>query len=218
MPSTVVPPRPRPLLRGVSHEIAVLFALAGSAALAARAPSGRAAVAATVYGATLVVLFFVSAFYHQRTWSPPARAVMRRADHAAIFLLIAGSYTPFCLLLGGTQGAVMLAAIWTGAVLGVLQSVLWSSAPKALVAALCVALGWMALAVARELVVALGVCGVALLVAGGLLYSAGAAVYALRRPDPAPAVFGYHEVFHALVIAAAACHFVVIARVVSALA
>jgi hemolysin III len=217
MASAVVPDRPKPLLRGVSHEIAVVFALAGSVVLATRAPSLLATVAAAVYGTTLVVLFLVSAVYHRVTWAPPARALMRKVDHAAIFLLIAGSYTPFCLVLGGTQGAVMLAAIWAGAGIGILQSMFWISAPKAFVAALCVALGWIAVVVARELAVALGAGGVALLFAGGLLYSAGAAVYALRRPDPAPTIFGYHEIFHAFVIAAAACHFVVVARAVSAL-
>jgi len=217
MASAVVPDRPKPLLRGVSHEIAVVFALAGAVVLATRAPSVLATVAAAVYGTTLVVLFLVSAVYHRVTWSPPARALMRRVDHAAIFLLIAGSYTPFCLVLGGTQGAVMLAAIWAGAGIGILQSMFWISAPKAFVAALCVAQGWIAVVVARELAVALGAGGVALLFAGGLLYSAGAAVYALRRPDPAPTIFGYHEIFHAFVIAAAACHFVVVARAVSAL-
>jgi hemolysin III len=183
------------------------------------AAPGRATVASVVYGATLVTLFAVSAFYHRVTWSPPARAVMRRLDHAAIFLLIAGTYTPFCLLLGGGTrgGLVMLAAAWVGAGLGIAQSMFWTSAPKVLVAGLCVGLGWMVVAVVRPLMATVGTGGLALLVAGGLLYSAGAAIYAVRRPDPAPAVFGYHEIFHALVIAAAACHFVVVARAVAAL-
>jgi hemolysin III len=159
----------------------------------------------------------VSALYHRVTWSPPARAVMRRLDHAAIFLLIAGTYTPFCLLLGTREGSVMLVAAWVGAGLGIAQSLFWNSAPKVLVAGLCVGLGWMVVVVAGPLVAAVGRGGLALLAAGGLLYSAGAAVYAVRRPDPAPATFGYHEIFHALVIAAAACHFVVVARAVTAL-
>jgi hemolysin III len=217
MPSQSLSHRPKPLLRGASHAIAVWFTLGASVLLARRAASDRAAVAAVVYGATLISLFAVSAIYHRVTWSPPARAVMRRLDHAAIFLLIAGTYTPLCLLLGGTRGSVMLAAIWAGAGLGIVQSMFWISAPKALVTALCVALGWMAVAVVRELGASVGAGGIALLVAGGLLYSAGAVVYALRRPDPAPAIFGYHEIFHALVIAAATCHFVVVASAVAAL-
>jgi hemolysin III len=211
------PVHPKPLLRGVSHEVAVSLALAAVVLLARSAAPGQATVAALVYGTSLVTLFAVSALYHRVTWLPRGRAVMRRLDHAAIFLLIAGTYTPFCLLLGGTRGIVMLAAVWAGAGLGIAQAVFWTSAPKVLVAGLCVGLGWMVVVVVRPLVATVGTGGLALLVAGGLLYSAGAAVYAARRPDPAPATFGYHEIFHALVIAAAACHFMVVARAVTAL-
>lgn len=217
MSSQALPARDKPLLRGVSHEIAAFVAAAGALALIRAAPNARGALAAAVYGATLTALFAVSALYHRPTWRPPARAFMRRLDHSAIFLLIAGTYTPFCLLLGGGRGLWLLVAVWTGAALGVLQAVFWLHAPKALLAVLCVALGWIIFPLLPELRSAVGLGRVLLLLAGGLAYTAGAAVYALRRPDPAPRVFGYHEVFHALVVLAAVCHYVVVAGAIAAL-
>jgi hemolysin III len=207
----------KPLLRGVSHEVAAGLALAAWTALALVAHGSRARAAANVYGASLFTLFAVSALYHRPAWSPRARLLMRRLDHSAIFLLIAGTYTPFCLLLGGARGEALLGLVWAGAALGVVREIVWVRAPKALVAALYVALGWVVLPVLPALRALLGGAGVALLAAGGLLYSAGAVVYATRRPDPFPRVFGYHEVFHALTIAAAALHFAVAARAVLAL-
>ncbi len=207
----------KPLLRGVSHEIAAGVALAGWIALALIAHSARARAAANVYGASLFALFAVSALYHRPTWAPRARLAMRRVDHAAIFLLIAGTYTPFCLLLGGTAGRALLAVVWAGAVLGIAQSIAWPRAPKPLVATVYVLLGWIVLPVLPALRAALGPIALALLAAGGIVYSLGAAVYAVGRPDPFPRVFGYHEVFHAMVIAAAALHFAVVARAVGTL-
>jgi hemolysin III len=207
----------KPLLRGVSHELAAAVALAAWTALAHLAHGGRAATAANVYGASLFTLFAVSALYHRATWAPRARLLMRRLDHAAIFVLIAGTYTPFCLLLGGARGDALLALVWAGAALGIVREIVWVGAPKALVAALYVALGWVILPVLPALRALLGGAGVGLLAAGGVLYSAGAVVYATRRPDPFPRVFGYHEVFHALTIAAAALHFAVAGRAVLAL-
>ena len=142
---------------------------------------------------------------------------MKRLDHSAIFLLIAGTYTPMCLVLGGARGDGLLAIAWAGAALGVVQAVLWPRAPKPLVAAVYVALGWVVVPVLPALRARLGTAAVALLALGGVLYSMGAAVYATRRPDPFPRVFGYHEVFHAMVIAAAALHFVVAARAILSL-
>jgi hemolysin III len=207
----------KPLLCGVSHELAAIVAVAAWTALALAAPSSRARAAANVYGASLFTLFAVSALYHRPSWTPRARLLMRRLDHSAIFVLIAGTYTPFCLLLGGARGEALLALVWGGAALGVIREIVWVRAPKALVAALYVALGWVILPVLPALRALLGGAGVALLAGGGLLYSAGAVVYATRRPDPFPRVFGYHEVFHALTIAAAALHFAVAARAVLAL-
>ncbi len=211
------PVQVKPKLRGVSHEFAVLVALAGCAVLFRAAPSPRAVLAAGAYGASLVVLFGASALYHRLTWAAGPRRWFRRLDHAAIFLLIAGTYTPICLLIGGRPGGVVLAVVWVGASLGILQCLLWVDAPRALVASIYVALGWVAVSVMPELRAVVGDRGLALLLAGGLAYSTGAAVYATRWPDPAPSVFGYHEIFHALVIAAAACHFAVVLPVVRAL-
>jgi hemolysin III len=205
---------PKPLLRGVSHELAAGVALAAWIALAALAPSPRALAAANVYGASLFALFGVSALYHRPTWPQRARLWLRRLDHSAIFLLVAGTYTPFCLVLGGGRGDTLLAVAWAGAALGILQSVLWVRAPKPLVAIVYVLLGWIILPVLPTLVVRLGPGAVALLAAGGLTYSLGAVVYAARRPDPFPRVFGYHEVFHALVVVAAGLHLAVTARAI----
>ena len=207
----------KPLLRGVSHEVAAGIALAGWIVLALIAAPGRARLAANIYGASLVTLFVVSAAYHRPQWRPRARLFMRRLDHSAIFLLIAGTYTPFCLLLPAQTGGRLLALVWGGAVAGVLQSVLWVRAPKPLVAAVYVLLGWVVVPVLPSLRAALGPGAIVLLAAGGAAYTLGAVVYATRRPDPFPRVFGYHEVFHALVVAAAACHYAVAAGAIRAL-
>jgi hemolysin III len=209
--------REKPLLRGVSHEIAAFAALAAWIGLVAVAAPGPARAAASVYGASLLALFTISALYHRPTWSPQARLFWRRLDHSAIFLLIAGTYTPFCLLLGGRDGHLLLGVIWTGAAMGVVQAVVWPTAPKPLVAVVYVLLGWVIVPVLPALRQALGLPAIGLLAAGGVAYSLGAVVYALRRPDPFPRVFGYHEVFHALVILAAVLHFIVAARAVLAL-
>lgn len=213
--TTFVPEKP--LLRGVSHEIAAGVALAAWTALALISAPGRARVAANVYGASLFTLFLVSALYHRPSWRPRARLFMRRLDHSAIFLLIAGTYTPFCLLLPAGSGLRVLEIVWGGAAAGVLQSVLWPRAPKALSSVVYVLLGWVIVPVLPSLRGALGLGGLALLAAGGAAYTLGAVVYATQRPDPFPRVFGYHEVFHALVIAAAACHFAVAAAAIRAL-
>jgi hemolysin III len=210
-------PAIKPLLRGVSHEIAAFAALAAWIGLAVAAHPGRGRVAADVYGASLFALFTISALYHRPTWPPRARLLWRRLDHSAIFLLIAGTYTPFCLLLGGTAGNALLAVVWGGAAAGVVQSVAWPTAPKPLSAAVYLLLGWVVVPVLPALRQELGLLSIGLLAAGGLAYSLGAVVYALRRPDPFPRVFGYHEVFHALVIVAAVLHFLVAARAVLAL-
>jgi hemolysin III len=202
---------PKPVLRGVFHEVAAAAALAAWVLLVATAPAGVAKGAAAVYGGTLFVLFATSALYHRPNWPPRARMVMRRLDHAAIYLLIAGTYTPFCLLIGGGTGRAMLAVAWGGATLGVLQSVLWIRAPKAVSAAIYLALGWVVLPVVPALLRALGPGALALLAAGGLAYTMGAVVYATRRPDPFPRVLGYHEIFHALVVVAAALQLAVVA-------
>jgi hemolysin III len=196
----------------VSHEYAFFAAVILGVVLVAMAPGGRATVAATIYAGAVCGLFGVSALYHRVTWTPGARRWMRRLDHTMIFVLIAGTYTPVALLaLHGTLAAAILVVVWAGALGGVVLKLVWIDAPKRLAAALYLALGWVAVATVPQLGDRLGWGNVALLGIGGLLYTAGAIVYAARRPDPAPTVFGYHEIFHALVILAAALHYGVIA-------
>jgi hemolysin III len=177
------------------------------------APDGRATFAAAVYAASVSALLGTSALYHRIDWvRPRARAWMRRLDHSMIFVLIAGTYTPFSLLvLDGPLATAVLIVVWAGALGGIVLNLVWITAPKWLTATVYVALGWVAVIAMPQLAEALGAAGVALLFGGGLLYTAGAVVYALQRPNPAPTVFGYHEIFHALVLAAAVAHFAVVA-------
>jgi len=203
----------KPRLRGVSHKWAFYVSLGLGAALVLTAPSGRAMAAAAVYAACVAILFGTSALYHRIDWrSASARRWMRRLDHSAIFLLIAGSYTPFALLaLDGTLADVILVVVWAGAAGGIVLKLVWIDAPKWLVALIYVLLGWVAVAATPELVAELGLTGAGMVGLGGLLYTAGAVIYARQRPDPVPAVFGYHEVFHLLVIVAAGLQYAVIA-------
>jgi hemolysin III len=203
----------KPRLRGVWHKWACLSSVPLGVALVVVAGGTRARIAVTVYAVSLVALFAVSALYHRINWrSPSARSWMRRLDHSMIFMLIAGTYTPFALLaLHGPIALAVLIAVWAGALAGVLFKLLWVNAPKRLAAAAYVALGWVAVAALPQLAVTIGLGGLTLLGLGGVLYTVGAVVYATKRPDPVPAVFGYHEVFHALVIVAAALQYGVIA-------
>jgi hemolysin III len=202
----------KPRLRGVSHQYAFFVSLACGVALILAASGGRARVAATIYAVAVSGLLGTSALYHRVTWRPQARRWMRRLDHSMIFVLIAGTYTPVALLaLPNTLGRAVLIFVWAGAGAGILFKLVWIDAPKWLLAAVYVALGWVSIAVFGDLPGAIGWLGVAGLATGGLLYTVGAIVYASGRPNPAPGVFGYHEVFHALVLAAAALHYAVIA-------
>jgi hemolysin III len=203
----------KPRLRGVSHQWAFYVSLALGAALVAAAPAGQPRLAAAVYALSVAALFGTSALYHRITWaSQAARRWMRRLDHSMIFFLIAGTYTPFALLvLDGDLATVILVVVWAGALAGILMKLVWIDAPKTLVAILYLALGWVAVAAFPAMLDELGITGTALVAVGGLLYTAGALVYAFQRPNPAPTVFGYHEVFHALVILAAALQYAVIA-------
>jgi hemolysin III len=204
----------KPLLRGVLHEAAAWYAFGAGSVLVALAGTPRKIAAAAIYSLSLVTLFAVSAIYHRVQWSERARAMMRRADHSSIFVLIAGTYTPISLLgLGGADGRRLLLLIWSGAAAGVLLSLFWVKAPKALVAALAVALGWTIVPYFSDVRRLLG-GHVWLILAGGIAYTAGAIVYAVRRPDPWPRTFGYHEVFHALTLVGAFLHFAVIVKIV----
>jgi hemolysin III len=202
----------RPLLRGLLHAYAFWVALVAGATLVALAPDATARVAALVYGAGLCALFAASGLYHRWRWNPRWRPLLRRIDHSTIFVFIAASYVPIALLVlsGGLRVAVLV-AVAAGAIGGVALTVGWPAAPAWLDAAAYLALGWVAVVAAPDLVERLPGPPLALLVAGGLLYSAGAVVYATRRPDPWPRTFGFHEVFHTLVILAAAAHFTAMA-------
>jgi len=203
----------KPRLRGVVHEYAFFVALVAGAVLLVVAPSGKARLAVGLYVLGLAGLLGTSALYHRVTWRRPnARRWMRRLDHSMIFVLIAGTYTPIALLvLHGVLSNVVLGIVWGGALAGMVLKLLWVDAPKWLMAGIYLALGWVGVATVPQMLSRAGVGAVTLLFVGGALYSAGAIVYALRRPDPRPASFGYHEIFHVLVIAAAAAHYAAIA-------
>ena len=201
----------RPRLRGVSHLYAFFLSLGAGAILVAAASGGREITATAIFAGALAVMFGVSATSHRVSWGPTARRWMRRLDHTAIYLLIAGTYTPFGLLvLPPTWAVVVLAIAWSGCVVGIALKFVWYDAPRWLAAVVAVALGWIGVVALPHLIDA-GSAPLILLGVGGLLYTAGAVVYARGRPDPAPTVFGYHELFHALVIAAAALHFAAMA-------
>ena len=212
-PLSGAPLPPKPRLRGVTHQWAFFISLGLGVALVLTAPSGSASVAAAVYAGCVAALFGSSALYHRVDWrSAGTRRWMRRLDHSAIFLLIAGSYTPFTLfVIEGTLADVILAVIWAGAAGGIVLKLAWIDAPKWLAAIIYVALGWVVIAAAPDLFAGLGLVATSMVALGGLLYTAGACVYAFQRPDPAPAVFGYHEVFHLLVILAAGLQYAVVA-------
>ena len=203
---------PRPSLRGVSHQYAFFVSVGCGVALILAASAGRARLAAAIYASAVSGLLGTSALYHRVTWRPAARRWMKRLDHTMIFVLIAGTYTPVALLaLKGSLANAILIAVWAGAAGGVVFKLLWIDAPKWLFAGVYVALGLASAAIFGELPAAIGWLGVAGLALGGFLYIVGAVIYASGRPNPWPRVFGYHEVFHALVIAAAALHYAVIA-------
>jgi hemolysin III len=203
---------PPPRLRGVLHAWVFWLASAAAAVLVALAPAGEATLAAAIYGAGLCALFAGSALYHRWRWDPRWLPLLRRADHSTIFVFIAASCTPAALLvLDGPPKWILLGGAWTGALAGVAFSVAWIGAPRWLTAATYIGLGWFSLVALPELVERLPVPALLLMAVGGLLYTAGAVVYACRRPDPWPRTFGFHEVFHACVVAAAAVHFVAVA-------
>ena len=206
-----VPLKPR--LRGVLHQWACACSVPLGLVLVIAAGTTRARMALSVYALSLTGLFGASALYHRINWrSVTIREWMRRLDHSMIFVLIAGSYTPFAVLvLHGPLAIAILVGVWAGALLGLVINLVWSDAPRWLHALLYVTLGWVAVAALPQLAGAIGVGGMILLGLGGVLYTLGAVVYAVKRPDPVPSVFGYHEVFHTLVIAAAALQCAVIA-------
>lgn len=203
----------KPKLRGVSHEWAFFLSLGFGAALIVLAKTPRATLAVAIYAVSLSALFGSSALYHRVNWQrPQVRLWMRRLDHSMIFFLIAGTYTPFALLvLNGALASAILVVVWIGAIAGAVVEMIWIDHPKWVAALIYLSLGWVAVAAFPELWSAMGVAGTLLVAAGGVLYTAGAVVYATQRPNPNPAIFGYHEVFHLFVIAAAIAHFAAVA-------
>jgi hemolysin III len=202
----------RPRLRGVFHQYAFFVSLAFGALLVVGASGAGELTSAAVFTTALAAMFGTSALYHRITWRPRARRWMRRLDHAAIYLLIAGTYTPVGLLaLSGAWRWTVLPVVWGGALVAIVLKLAWIDAPKWLAAAIAIVLGWIGIVALPQLWVHSGPLGAVLLAVGGALYTAGAIVYARRRPDPVPDVFGYHELFHALVIAAAACQYAAVA-------
>jgi hemolysin III len=205
----------KPKLRGWLHAGTSPVALAAGVVLIVLAPTAPAAAAAAAYAVTSVVLFTTSAIYHRGTWSPIAEGRLKRFDHANIFLLIAGSYTPFGVLaLSGDTRIAVLSAVWGTAVLGVLFRVFWVGAPRWLYTALYIGLGWAAGFFVPQLIHGAGVAAFVLIAAGGLLYTFGGVVYGLKRPNPSPKWFGFHEIFHACTVAAFACQYVAASFVV----
>lgn len=199
----------KPLLRGWFHLVLAPICLIGCIVLAVLAPTMPGRIGALVLGATGTQLFATSALYHRRYWSPRADAILRRVDHSNIYLIIAGTYTPFALvLLSGGQRVSLLVIVWVGALLGVLFRTFWVHAPRWLYTPIYVALGWVAIFYFQALHEAGGTAVVTLIATGGVLYTLGAVVYGFKRPDPWPRVFGFHEIFHLCTVAAFVVHFV----------
>jgi hemolysin III len=199
----------KPRLRGWLHAVTSPLTLAAGVVLIALSPTAATRVGSAVFMGSAVLLFSVSAIYHRGTWSPRVWSVLQRFDHANIFLLIAGSYTPFTLImLEGTTQMVMLSVVWGGAALGVGLRLFWRSPPRWAFVPIYIGLGWAAVFVADEFAAGSTTAVMALVAAGGLLYTLGGVVYGFRKPDPFPSWFGFHEVFHTLTIAAFVTHYV----------
>ncbi len=201
----------KPLLRGLFHQVAFVVAIPALVILTVAARTGTARVAAIVYGLGVCALYGVSSSYHRFGWGPAARERMKRADHGTIFVMIAATYTPVCLLvLHGALRIDLLVGVWLAAVTGLVLALLGVSQRHGIGFGLYLGMGWLAAIALPELAHKVGGGGIALLVTGGLLYTVGAVILASGRPDPFPRVFGYHEVWHSMVIAASACHWFLI--------
>ena len=199
----------KPHLRGWIHLGTFPLALAAGIVLVALAPSGRARVASAVFAVTAALLFGTSALYHRGHWSPRWHGVLKRLDHSNIFLIIAGTYTPFAmLLLPEGKARQLLWIVWAGAIGGVLFRVFWVGAPRWLYTPVYLALGWVAVIYLPDFLHAGGAAVLTLVIVGGGLYTLGGIVYGLKRPDPSPRWFGFHEIFHVLTVAAFAAHYV----------
>jgi hemolysin III len=208
---------PKPHLRGWLHLGAFPTAILAGLALVATGPTLPARISAAVYVAASAALFGISALYHRGRVGPRATGVLKRLDHANIYLIIAGTYTPVAVLaLDGPARIAILAVVWTGAAAGVVFRTLWIGAPRWLYTGLYIVLGWIALFVMPQLIAGAGIAATVLIIAGGVLYTTGGVVYALKRPDPAPRWFGFHEVFHSFTLAAYIAQFTAVAIIVQA--
>jgi hemolysin III len=206
-----------PLLRGWLHLACFFLSIPAGVILILHASAGRARVGAVIYAVGLTALFGVSAAYHRPKWSPKWRARFKRLDHGTIFVMIAGTYTPLCLVvLGGVLGTVMLVSVWAGAMAGVVLAAVGIAEKRFVGAACYVTLGWVAVAAAPSLVRNLTATQLWLVVIGGVLYTVGVFILGAKRPDPFPRIFGYHEIWHVFVVAAAVCHFIAIQSVITA--
>ena len=206
---------PKPRFRGRLHQAAFLVSIPAGLALVAAAPTTTARAAAVVYALSLIALYGTSAAYHRLPWSPKGQRWMKRLDHSMIFMLIAGTYTPFSLLvLPWPWSVVILAVAWGGAALGIALKMAHIDGLRTLTGALYIALGWLAIVALPQMVRGLSGPAIGLLFAGGALYTAGAVVLSRRRPDPRPSIFGYHEIWHSLVIGGSLCHYALVFLIV----
>jgi hemolysin III len=207
----------KPRWRGRIHQVAFFVSVPAGIVLVTLAETWAARIAAGIYALSLVAVFGASAAYHRGEWTPEALRRMKRLDHSMIFVLIAGSYTPIALLiLHGPWSIVILSVVWAGAVAGITLKLIRIDGFSVLTAALYMAMGWFALVALPQLLHEMPAPALVLTIVGGLLYTVGAIIFAIRRPNPSPAVFGYHEIWHAFMVAAAACHFAMVAIVVRA--
>ena len=210
--SSLQPALAKPLLRGVLHQVGFIVSLVLGTLLVVGSAGASEHVGAAVFAGSVAACFGLSALYHRVNWRPGARLWMRRADHAGIYLLIAGTYTPVCLLaLDGAWRFAVLAVVWLAAAAAIVFKFAWVDAPKWLAAVIGIALGWAGVALMPQLATRVHPVAIALLALGGIAYTVGAVIYTVRRPDPVPSVFGYHEVFHALTIVGVGCQYVAIA-------
>ena len=212
-PAPPKPPKPR--LRGVSHAIGAIFAAMGAMHLSLEAPTPNVAMAVHIYGVCLVLLFCVSAFYHVPTWTPEVRARLRRVDRSMIYVFVAGTYTPVLEMLGAGVSPHTASIVWSAALIGITLTLFFRGLPRYVTVTPYLVLGWGAIAIVPSILERFGPFPFWLILLGGLAYSIGALIYALRSPDPAPRTFGYHEIFHFLVLVAAGCHWVAIREMVT---
>ncbi len=202
----------KPRWRGRLHQFAFFFSIPqGIALLIAAGADWVSRVGAGVYALSLAGLYGVSASYHRLKWTPPALSRMRRLDHSMIFVLIAGTYTPVSLLLlDGVWATILLVTVWVAAIAGIVMKIVGLERTRKITAGMYIGIGWIALAMAPQIVPRAGATVLALIAAGGVLYTVGAIIFALRRPNPSPMVFGYHEIWHVMVVAASLCHYAAI--------